>query len=126
MIEWYTWVQAAVAALAGIVCLGAGFAGRKPGDLTVGTVALVELLLVVQIVAAIVAPAVGNPCAGDPVEFWAYLVTAVIIPPAAVFWGLVERNRWSTVILGVAALTVGVMVVRMQQIWAGNAPFLGG
>lgn len=126
MIEWYTWVTAGLAVVAGLVCLVAGFVGRKPGDITVGLVALVELLLVAQVVIAIVAPGVGNAPAGDIVEFWAYLVTVVIIPPAAVLWALVERNRWSTVILGVATLAVAVMVVRMQQIWSGVAPFIGG
>ena len=76
MIEWFTWVQLAVAVAAGVLCLVLGLAGRVPSDLTIGALALVELLLVV-----------------------------------------LERNRWSTVILGVAALAVGVMVYRMLQIW---------
>lgn len=125
MIEWFTWVQAAACVIVGVLCLVAGFAGRKPGDVTVGAVAVVELLVIAQIVVAIVAPFVGNPPAGDLVEFWAYLITAAIMPPAAIFWGLIERTKWSTVILGVAVLAVGVMIVRMQQIWSGNAPFLG-
>jgi len=44
-------------------------------------------------------------------------VSAILIPPAAAIWALVERGRWSTVILGVAALAVAVMVYRMEQIW---------
>jgi hypothetical protein len=35
----------------------------------------------------------------------------------AVLWASVERNRWSTVVLGVGALAVAVMLWRMQQIW---------
>ncbi len=46
-----------------------------------------------------------------------YLVSAVLLPPAGVVWALVERSRWSTVIMGVAALAVAVMVWRMQVIW---------
>lgn len=125
MIEWYSWVSAGVALVVGLVCLAVGAAGRKPGDVTVGAVAVVELTLLAQVVIAIIAPLVGNPPVGDLVEFWAYLVTAVIIPPAAVLWGLIERTRWSTVILGVASIAVAVMVFRMQQIWSGQAPFLG-
>ena len=41
----------------------------------------------------------------------------MLLPPAAVFWALIERNRWSTVILGVACLAIAVMVYRMYQIW---------
>lgn len=125
MIEWFTWLQVAVAAAAGALCLVLGLIGRKPGDVAVAAVALVELLLLVQLVVALVAPLAGNAPQGDVVEFWAYLVTALIIPVAAVFWGLIERTKWSTVILGVAALSIAVMVVRMQQIWAGQPPFLG-
>jgi hypothetical protein len=48
------------------------------------------------------------------------LLVAIMVPVGAGFWALVERNRWSTVILGVAALTVAVMLVRMNQIWTGS------
>ncbi|GGA58745.1 hypothetical protein GCM10011490_05870 [Pseudoclavibacter endophyticus] len=125
MIEWYTWLSAGIAAAAGLLCLAVGLAGRKPGDVTVFSVVLVELLLVAQVVISIVAPIAGNQAQGDVIEFWIYLVVAIIIPPAAVLWSLIDRNRWSTVILGVAALSIAVMVVRMQQIWSGNPPFLG-
>lgn len=118
MIEWYMWLQVGVATLAGLLCLGLGFAGRVPSDLSLGALALVELLLIGQVVIAIVAPFVGNPSSGSLLEFWIYLVSAVLLPPAAGFWALLERTRWSTVILGVAALAVAVMVYRMFQIWA--------
>ena len=117
MIEWFTWVQIAVAVAAGLLCLVLGFAGRVPSDLTNGALALVELLLVVQLVVAIAAPAFGNEPTGSLLEFYIYLVGALLLPPAAVFWGLLEPNRWSTVVLGVAALAVAVMVYRMLQIW---------
>jgi hypothetical protein len=117
VIEWFTWVQLAVAVAAGVLCLVLGLAGRVPSDLTIGALALVELLLVVQLVVAILAPAFGNEPTGSVLEFYVYLVSALLLPPAAAFWALLERNRWSTVILGVAALAVGVMVFRMLQIW---------
>lgn len=117
MILWLTLAQVAVAVVAGLFCLVAGFAGRRPSDYTVGALALVELLLVVQVVVAIVAPLAGNPPTGDLLEYWVYLVSAVLLPVAAVLWALMERSRWSTVILGVAALAVAIMVWRMHVIW---------
>lgn len=117
MISVFTIVQVAVAVAAGLLCVILGLANRRPSDLSVGSLALVELILVAQVVVAIVAPFAGNSPSGSPLEFWVYLVSAVLIPPAAVFWALVERSRWSTVILGVAALSVAVMVWRMQVIW---------
>ena len=117
MIEWLTWVQVIVAAAAGLLCLGYGIAGRPPADLTLGSVLLVELLLLVQLVVSVVAPLVGNEPSGNLVEFYVYLVSAILIPPLTVVWGLVERSRWSTVVLGIGALAVAVMVYRMQVIW---------
>ena len=117
MIEWFTTVQVAVAVLAGVLCLVLGFAKRAPNDITLGATALVELLLVVQLVVAIVAPAVGNPPSGDPLEFYTYLVSALLLPIAGGFWALVERSRWSTVVLGVVCLAIAVMVYRMNVIW---------
>jgi len=117
VIEWFTWVQLAVAFAAGLLCVVLGLAGRKPADLTMGALLLVEVLLLGQIVVSIVAPLAGNTPTGSALEFWVYLVTAAIIPPLAIVWGLVDRSRWSTVTLGVAALAVGVMLYRMYQIW---------
>ncbi|GAA3206326.1 hypothetical protein [Microbacterium terregens] len=117
MILWFTIAQLIVAILAGLLGIVLGLAGRRPSDLSVGGLALVELLLVAQIVIAIVAPFAGNPPTGSLLEFWVYLVSAALIPPAAVAWALLERSRWSTVIMGVAALAVAVMLWRMQAIW---------
>nr|WP_216851508.1 hypothetical protein [Herbiconiux sp. VKM Ac-2851] len=103
--------------MAGILCVVLGLAGRKPTDLTMGATALVEVLLIVQLVIAIAAPAFGNTPSGDPLEFWVYLVSAVLLPVAGGFWALVERSRWSTVILGAVCLAVAVMVYRMNVIW---------
>ncbi len=117
MIEWFTTAQVAVAVAAGLLCLVLGLAGRTPNDLVLAATALVELLLIVQVVIALVAPATGNTPTGSLLEFWIYLVSAVLLPPAAAFWALVDRSKWSTVILGVASLAVAVMVYRMGVIW---------
>jgi hypothetical protein len=110
-------VQVAVAVIAGLFCVIAGLAGRRPSDFTVGALALLELLLIVQIVMGIVAPLVGNSPTGSLLEFWVYLVSAALLPIAGVGWALLERSRWSTVIMGIAALAVAVMVWRMYTIW---------
>jgi len=117
MILWFTVVQIVVAVAAGLFCLIAGLAGRRPSDFSVGSLALVEVLLIVQVVVAIVAPLAGNPPTGDLLEYWVYLVSAVLLPIGAVLWALMERSRWSTVILGVAALAIAIMLWRMQVIW---------
>jgi hypothetical protein len=117
VIPWLTDVEVAIAALAGVLCVVLGLAGRKPNDYSIGAALLVEILLIVQLVVAIVSPFAGNQPTGSLVEFYIYLVAAILIPLIGGFWALVERDRWSTVILGVACLAVAVMVVRMHIIW---------
>ena len=117
MIEWYAAVAGYGAALLGLVVVVLGLVGRKPDDIAFGAIVLVEVLLIAQIVIAAISPAFGNLPTGSGLEFWVYLITAAVIPPLAVLWGLIERTRWSTVVLGVAALAVAVMVYRMHQIW---------
>jgi len=117
VIEWFTTVQVFVAVGIGVICLIAGGVGRAPSDLTNGLGALLTLLLLAQVVVSVVAPVVGNQPTGDLLEFWIYLVSALLLPPAAIIWGLIDRSRWATVILGVVALAVAVMVYRMGEIW---------
>lgn len=117
MILWYAVLEVAVAAAAGVLCVLLGLFGRKPGDLTMGAAALVELLLLAQLVIAIVSPFAGNAPTGSLLEFYLYLVAALIIPILAGFWALTERDRWSLVVLGIACLAIAVMVVRMNIIW---------
>lgn len=117
MIEWFTWLQVAVATAAGLLCVALGLARRAPNDVTIGATAVVEVLLVIQLIVALIAPVLGNAPTGNAIEFALYLGFALLVPPLTVFWALIDRTRWSTVILGVACLSVAVMVYRMHQIW---------
>lgn len=117
MIEWFTAVQLVVAITGGVVALVFGAIGKKPSDVTMAFTAVVALLLIVQLAVAIAAPLIGNEPTGNLFEFYIYLVSAIVIPFAAGFWALIERSRWSTMILGVANLSVAIMVYRMGQIW---------
>jgi len=117
VIEWYTWTTIGIALAVGLLCIGFTVAGKGPRDLTVLGVVLMELLVIAQIVMAIVAPSVGNSPTGNPLEFWMYLITAAIIPPAAIVWALMERTRWGSLILAVAGIAISVMTIRMWAIW---------
>ncbi|MGN7976750.1 MAG: hypothetical protein BGN97_04895 [Microbacterium sp. 69-10] len=117
MILWFTIVQIAIACASGLFCLIAGLAGRRPSDYTVGSLLLVEVLLIVQVVIAIIAPLAGNPPTGDLLEYWVYLIAAVLLPVGGTAWALLDRTRWSTVVLGVVGLSLAIMLWRMQSIW---------
>jgi hypothetical protein len=113
-------VQLWIALAIGVVTLVLGLIGRVPSDWTVGGQAVIELGLLVQLVVSSVLVATGQRAVNDTAEFFAYLITALIIPVGAVFWALIDRkSKWSTVVLGVSGLTIAVMLVRMHQIWTG-------
>ena len=117
MIDWLYSLQLVLATAAGSLAVILGLAKRKPSNLSLGALAVVELGLVIQLVVSIVLVLMGQRAQSDTVEFFAYLVVALMVPVGAVFWALIERSRWATVVLGVGALTVAVMLVRMQQLW---------
>ena len=120
MIEVAYLAQLWFAVAAGLFALSLGLFGRLPSLWSVGALGIVLLGLIIQFVYTTVLVVGGAEAAVDTVEFFAYLVVAMMVPVGAGFWALVERNLWSTVILGVAALTVAVMLVRMNQIWTGS------
>jgi len=117
VILWFTIIQIVVACAAGLFCLVLGLACRLPSDLSVGRVVLVEALLLVQAVVAVIAPVAGNPPTGDLLEYWVYLVGALLLPVGGVLWALLDRTRWSTVVLGVVGFSLAIMLWRMQMIW---------
>lgn len=121
MIEWFAWLQVGLAAVVGVGCIVLGLLGRQPDDFSLGGVLVVEVLLLAQLVVAILAPGFGNVPSGNPLEFYTYLISAILLLPLAGFWGLIERTKWSTVILGVAALSAAIMLYRMLQIWTVQA-----
>ena len=85
-------------------------------DWILGAAAIATLTLVVQIVASIITPSQA-PALRRPVRVLGVLVMAVLIPPAVALWALIDKGRWGVVAVGVALMSVGVMVYRMHQIW---------
>lgn len=93
---------------------------RDPSWWSVGSALLVELALVVQLIWSIILVSGGDSASGDTVEFFGYILTALLVPVGSVVWAIFERTKWSTMVIGLASLTVAVMAVRMWQIWSGN------
>jgi len=112
----------AVSLVGGGYALLLGLLKKDPSWFSVGAVGAVELALFVQLIWSIVLVSVGAQAKGDTVEYFGYIITALLVPPASVFWAIIERSRWATVVMGISGLTVAVMTVRMWQIWSGNVP----
>ena len=119
MNELFFEIQGWLALLVGLSLLGFGAAKRKPSLVSIGALGLVELGLLVQLISTVLMVVGGARAKGDTIEFFAYVLVAIVVPLGAAFWALIERTRWSTFVLGVGALTVAIMLVRMHQIWFG-------
>lgn len=117
MVLGLTVTQIVIAVSAALLCLGFSLAKKVPNDWTVGSLLLIELALIVQLFFAIFAPMFGNNTDGNILEYWSYLISAILIPAGAIVWAFVERSRWSNMIMSAAAIAIAVMVWRMQVIW---------
>lgn len=80
--------------------------------------AVVEGVLVLQVLVGIVVTARGDGPA-DAATAWGYLATALVVLPVAAAWAFAERTRWSSIVLVIAAVTVVVMQWRLVQVWTG-------
>ena len=103
----------------------AGFAGwhtyrrRDLGNPLFYAVCLVELILIGLLIGGSVA--LGSTDRDvDGVLFISYLVTMVVIPPAAVLWGIAEKSRWGTGVVVISMLTISVLSIRLLGIWKGT------
>ena len=109
-------ILCAVALILGVV---ATIIRDYPDDFALVSVALLEVFLVVYGVSAAIRQAGGQPIAGEPWEFWGYLLTALLIPVLAFIWAVTDKSRWSNTVLAVSGVIVFVMLFRMEQIWDG-------
>lgn len=106
----------AVAALSGL----ATARGRQVDNPTFYATAVAEVLLLIQLVVGIMARDQA-PHELSSGLFIAYLAGMAVVPPAAFFWALADREtRWGTGVLAIAAFGLMVMVGRLVQIWNGQ------
>jgi hypothetical protein len=115
----FFWIGTAICAVSAAICIIATATKRYPGDAAILSVAAVELFLVVFGVASGVRQAGGEAIRGEPWEFWGYIITAFILPIAAFWWAVLDKTRWSNLVLAAVPITVFVMLFRMEQIWNG-------
>ncbi|MDQ4502712.1 hypothetical protein [Sinomonas sp. ASV322] len=115
----FYWIGVAVCAISLVVCLVAAVTKRYPGDAAILSVAAVELFLVAFAVGAAIRQSSGEPVRGESWEFWGYAATAFVLPIAAFWWAVLDKSRWSNVVLAAVPVTVFVMLFRMEQIWNG-------
>jgi hypothetical protein len=111
-----TIVVAALTAVTLVWSLVLLVANRSMTDSLFWALSVVEVALLAQSIAGFVALAVTARRV-DGVTFGAYLVTIILVLPAATLWGISDKTRWGTGVLAVGCFTVIVLLARLVQIW---------
>lgn len=123
MVDWLFYFLLGQSTVIGTVLLLAGLLGLKLNGYMVLSVVTIELALLVQLAVSFGVVLAGSRAEVSTFEYFGYLLVALLIPVAGSAWALLEKTRWSTVVLGCSALTISVMLIRMWQIWDGAYPF---
>lgn len=123
MVDWLFYFLLGQSTVIGTVLLVAGLFGLKLNGYMVLSVATIELALLGQLAVSFGVVLAGSRAEVSTFEYFGYLLVALLIPVAGSAWALLEKTRWSTVVLGCSALTISVMLIRMWQIWDGAYPF---
>lgn len=122
MVEWLFQTLLTVSLVVGASLVFLGLVGVRPNGYLILSLGVVEVSLVIQLAVSVGMVLAGAQAKISTLEYFGYLIVALMVPLAAAVWALAERTRWSTVIMGASALTISVMLVRMWQIWTGFYP----
>ena len=112
-----------VVGLALVLFLAAGFYAlrdRLIDDKLLAVAALLEVALLVMLVLGLVG--IGTiEDATEKATFVAYLISLPVIPVGTALLTIKEKSRWAMGSMAVGAFAVGVMALRLQQIWSTYA-----
>ncbi len=112
----------AVVGLAFVLFLAAGFYAlrdRLIDDKLLAVAALLEVGLLVMLVLGLAG--IGHITdSTEKATFVAYLISLPVIPIGTALLTIKEKTRWAMGSVAVGAFAVGVMALRLQQIWSAS------
>jgi hypothetical protein len=94
-------------------------ANRPRGVALLAAGVLLEAMLLLFAIGGIVQMA-GSERNFARAEFVGYLLGCLAILPLAFYWAWGEKSRSGTVVIALAFLITPVMLLRVQQVWAGS------
>lgn len=104
---------ALVVTVLAVICL----ARNRPVDWpTFWAAAALEVAVLAVLVSQIVGAASPGVTVSVPTII-GYAIAAVLLTPLAVFWAMVDRTRYGTGAIGVAAVAIMVIMLRLHQVW---------
>ena len=92
--------------------------GKLPNVALLAGAALLELMLLIFVIGGIV-QMVQTDHSFSKLEFLAYLLGCLVIPPLGIAWSWGEKSRSGMVVIAIAFLIMPIMILRVQQVWAG-------
>ncbi len=82
-----------------------------------GLVALEVLALVQAVIAVVLLVVSPGRSAGAVAEIVGYLIALLVVLPIGAALAYGERNRYGSVVLAIAGVTLAVLVLRTTQVW---------
>lgn len=119
MTVWLYGVVLAVACAAAVLLVVDLIRDRPAQDSHFISLAVLDLVLLVQLVGGAVALA-RTEREVEGTVFVSYLVTVFLVPVIGAFFSLAERSRVGTTILLLAVATVAGLELRLWDIWGGR------
>lgn len=113
---WF-WITLVLGLLSFLICFIQFLRNEEPNDYSQGSVIVLQGWLFIYLVGSIIMQLMTDGPSGDWLEYYGYLLTAMIIPAGVLTWSFSERTRWSTLVLGLAGPVLVVMVHRMNMLW---------
>lgn len=121
MIDVVTYGAIAIAVACALWAFVMAIANRQPRELMVIAAGVVEAaVVIVALVGIVMMIGPGPDQTIQTGTFIGYMVVTPMIMPVGLVWALAEKSRWGTVVLGISALVIPVMVIRLDQVWNGG------
>ncbi|MBI2244246.1 MULTISPECIES: hypothetical protein [unclassified Nocardioides] len=108
-----TWIVVGYAALVAVLAVVAARRGERPGWLD-QMAWMLEVLLLVRALAGL-GPLLGDDRPDSTSTYVGYLFASVCVLPIAMRSVAGDRAAWSSAVVAVAAVAVGVVAVRLQM-----------
>lgn len=116
MIGWLSYVVIGIAVVAAVWGAVTAITRKPPGNLLFYWSFLTELAVVVQSVVGFVAIAGGNG-PDETATAIGYLIGILVLMPVGIWWAVVDRSRYSGLVMTIAGAAIAVMSLRLLEMW---------
>lgn len=117
MIGWLSYLVIGIAIIAAIWGVVAAITRKPPGNLQFYWSFLTELAVIAQSVVGIVA-IIGGRGPAETATAIGYLIGIVVLMPVGIWWAVVDRSRYSGLVMTIAGVAIAVMSLRLLQLWS--------